>query len=130
MRPIQDIQRFESEYALIEHLAQISNLMVPEEQRLKPIEMQCFCVLVRAYNMFGDITSKSARGWALIELSKMKGGFTANSLSRYRSRLWKKGFLVMEGEKYQVAPVFDFRKMPLKQDRVFVFAAGYLEKGA
>lgn len=127
MRPIQYIQRFESEKDLIEYMAEISNLMVGKDQRLKPIELQCFCVLVMAHNKFGNIASKSARDWALGELAKVKGGFTANSLVRYRARLYRKGFLVKDNQQYKVAPVFDFSVVPLKLDRVFVFAAQYKE---
>ncbi len=131
MKPIQSIQRFESEYALVEHIAEISNLMLKDKKkRLKPIELLCFCVLVLAHNKFGDITSKSARGWALAELAKRKGGFTPNSLVRYRSRLWKKGWLWKDDILYKVAPIFDFKKLPIQQNRVFVFAAGYEEEKA
>lgn len=125
MRPIQHIQRFKTEHELIQYMAEISNLMVGGDLRLKPIEMQCFCVLVKAHNKFGDITSKSARDWALTELSKFKGGFTPNSLVRYRSRLVKKGWLVKEGLQFKVAPVFDFKLIPLQHNRIFLFAAGY-----
>lgn len=129
MRPIQHIQSFESEYALIEYLAEISNLMLKDKKkRLKPIELQCFCVLVMAHNKFGDITSKSAREWALIELSQKKGGFTANSLVRYRARLWRKGWLVKEDLLYRVAPVFDFKLLPAQKERAFIFVAGYNPK--
>lgn len=128
MRPIQHIQRFESEDDLIQYTAEVSNLMVGEKERLKPIEFKCFCVLVKAHNKFGDITSKSARDWAILEMSLIKGSFTPNSLVRYRSRLLQKGWLQKSESGYAVAPVFDFKKLPLNRERIFLFAAVYKAK--
>lgn len=127
MRPIQYTRKFSSEDSFILFQAEISNLMVERKKRLKPIELLCFSVLVMAHNRYGDITSKSAREWALSKLAEYKAGFTPNSLVRYRARLLKKGWLLKTENSYRIAPVFDFKMLPRKHDRVFVFSVGYTE---
>lgn len=129
MRPIQYTKKFSSEEKYLLYQAEISNLMVDREKRLKPIELLCFVVLVMAHNRFGDITDKEAREWALNKLSTYKAGFTPNSLVRHRARLLRKGWFVKNGYQYRVAPIFDFKMVPAKQDRAFVFMVGFEASG-
>jgi hypothetical protein len=82
-----------------------------------------------AHNRFGDLSSKEARDWALKKLEVYKAGFTPNSLVRYRARLLRKGWFVKSDTKYRVAPIFDFKMVPPKQDRAFVFMVGLDSNG-
>lgn len=128
MKPIQHIAEFKSEYAMIEYLVQLSNLMALKKHRLQKIQTQCLCVLIMCHNRIGNLTSKEAGEWIIAEMNKIKPGFNNNSLCRYRKWLYVHGWLALKDKQLVVAPIFDFKLLPIQVDRVFVFGARFKGK--